>query len=429
MGRALGLAPAVALVAGCGTDVRGAPPALDAAPHADAAAGPITVRVLVTDTTVATPEAGVRVLFVAPAGAAVLETTDADGVARAAMPDGATVVVARGTGLLRQITAFFAVPPGASLIDGPQPVAVGASLGLRTATVPPTDAPQLALRASCGQQGFGQGTEVVWNAGDCPRARDATVVVAAEGQPTPRYAIATGVDLVRDAPVVMGRWQDPRATDVILTNLPPDITDLAAQRVQLDRGDVLDGRSASVAVEGASTIVPLAVAPMGDRAEVTTTLFKAGRLVLAGHQLVAGDTPRVVVEVGGRPPAPLTAIGYDPETGTLAWGHAGAGASAHAYAAVIGLQSLTAVYQVRVVAPGDVGAVRLPPLPPELVDVAPPTAPTSIQVTVAAVRLDAVLPYDALATRLDDLSWRTWLGSPFLHGTDLDGWIALASQP
>jgi len=171
--------------------------------------------------------------------------TDAAGRARAVMPAGATVAIARLDFGQRELTVFVDVPAGAALTDGPPLPTVpgGVDLGARQATVAPyVGVAQLA--ASCGGVGGGFGGQpLTWRQAACARSGDATVVATSADELGQRqYAARRHVDLALDAEVALPAWR-PLATSAVAVNphincffivLPfPGITSLIAQWIEV----------------------------------------------------------------------------------------------------------------------------------------------------------------------------------------------------
>lgn len=365
---------AAAVMGGVGCGDAMAPPigadasVRDASGDAAAAGAAITVDVRTVFGPAGVPVPDVLVAFIPPSGAPEVVATDAVGRARAVMPAGATVAIARLDFGQRELTVFVDVPAGAALIDGPPLPMVpgGADLGARQATVAPyVGVAQLA--ASCGGVGGGFGGQpLTWRQAACAQSGDATVVAtSADDLGQRQYAARRHVDLARDAEVALPPWRPLATSAVVLTSVPEAVLSASVVVIQ-DDGDVEWNRDFVAApVEGASLVLPVPVVPEPLPAQLEVTVAGLGaeaRLISRRASL----GPRVAIDIGSQAPPWLAPATLDVDARVVAWRYQGGGGRRPD--AVFAAFTLTnfAAPTLRVVAPGTATAVTLPPLPPAL---------------------------------------------------------------
>ena len=365
---------ALALVAACGTDVTPPTLAIDAAPAVDAST-PMRVRVLSIggERPQGAPAAGARVGFLPPTGAPVVITTGDDGLATADMPSGTVIVVAQSRGFgVADTTIVFDVDAGADLTLGDRatPQIVGDNLGMRRATVAPWDG-VVSLSSSCSSGTGGQlGTELTWFQLGCARARDATIVARAVGEGgLEAYAALTHVDLELDLPLALPAWRPVITARLVLTNLPLTLGLVTAQRIARDDLDDWSVMSANAPVEGASVVLPLRAAPIGDRTTTSVSLFEGTQVVYRAQLQRPIAEVTTVLDVGGDAPPRIGDGTFALAERRLTWRYQGSGRRPDVVRAVIAsdVDGFGRVHELLI--PGDRTTVVLPPFPPEFADV------------------------------------------------------------
>ncbi|MBL8626016.1 MAG: hypothetical protein JNK64_32170 [Myxococcales bacterium] len=308
------------------------------------------------------------VAFIPPAGPPVVVPTDVDGRAVAAMPDGATVAIARTDFGERELTVFLDVPAGAALIDGPPlPRAPGGpDLGERQATVAPyVGVARLAISCGGSTAGFG-GQAFSWHLFGCARAADATLVATgADAVGQRQYAARRHVDLRSAEVVALPDWRPMTASQVVLTSIPEAVQAAQATVVQ-DDGDLEWNRDFVAApVEGASLVLTAAVVPERIAGQVDVTARSAdGAVRWIGRRAPLGL--RTVVDLGSEAPPWISPATLDAAARTVTWAYQGGGGRRPAVVlATFGLSGVDN-RALRVIAPGAATTARLPTLPVEL---------------------------------------------------------------